>query len=129
VIRCDTERAANNFRRGALAESDSFIESIVLIPVAIDFGIAGLDMLGRDRRGVDRSNSLANVVPDGMGFQGSGHSIYSISESSSCQESREPLLLFCREIGVDLRSVVDHRAHRGAGEGIALGAMGWGAIY
>jgi hypothetical protein len=54
VIRGDTERTANHFRRGALAESDSFIEAIVLIPVAIDFGVAGFDMLGRDRRGVDR---------------------------------------------------------------------------
>jgi hypothetical protein len=99
VIRCDTERAANNFRRGALAESDSFIESIVLIPVAIDLGVAGFDMLGRDRRGVDRGDGLGDVMPDGMSFQGSSHSIYSISESSSCQGSREPLLLFCREIG------------------------------
>ncbi len=61
MIRGDTERAANHFRCGALAESERFIEAIILIPVAIDLGIAGFDMLGRDRCGVDVLSAIGKL--------------------------------------------------------------------
>jgi hypothetical protein len=66
VIWGDAERTANHFLHRALAEANRFIESIVLIPVAINFGIAGLDMLNGDRAGVD---SVASDREAGVGLR------------------------------------------------------------